>query len=146
MLRSSGVEYSPPRAIRRVTIGAALTYIPICTGTIGTNRCISSSSPATLAFAPEPYGFCQGDCAAVTTSFIPMPFATAITSFPKIASRSRIKYLGASSHGNASRICCAVHVSVGALLKPLLYVLRQGIQPVVGELVAEGGGSVSGKP
>ena len=38
------------------------------------------------------YGFCQGDCAAVTTSFIPMPFATAITSFPKIASRSRIKY------------------------------------------------------
>src|SRR5438094_5483736 len=59
------------------------------------------------------YGFCQGDCAAVNTSFIPMPFATAITSFPKIASRSRIKYLGASSHGNASRICCAVHVSVG---------------------------------
>ena len=33
MLRSSGVEYSPLRAIRRVTIGAALTYTPICTGT-----------------------------------------------------------------------------------------------------------------
>jgi hypothetical protein len=59
------------------------------------------------------YGFCQGDCAAVTTSLIPMPVATAITSFPKMASRSRIKYLGASSHGNASRICCAVHASIG---------------------------------
>ena len=45
--------------------------------------------------------------------FIPMPFATAVTSFPKIASRSRIKYRGAWSHGNASRICCAVHSSVG---------------------------------
>jgi len=59
------------------------------------------------------YGFCQGDRAAVTTSSIPMPFATAMTSFPKMASRSRIKYRGASSHGNASRTCCAVHPSVG---------------------------------
>ena len=59
------------------------------------------------------YGFCQGDRGAVTTSSIPMLFVRATNAPPKIASRSRIQYRGAWSHGNASRICCAVHSSVG---------------------------------
>jgi hypothetical protein len=57
-------------------------------------------------------GFCQGAWGAVSTSSIPIAFAVA--SRPSNAwSRSWIRYRGASSYGNASRSCWAVHAAVG---------------------------------
>ena len=68
---------------------------------LGLNVCATSGSNGNS---------CAESAAA---SSIPMLFVRATNAPPKIASRSRIKYRGAWSHGNASRICCAVHSSVG---------------------------------
>src|SRR5437870_4672194 len=60
------------------------------------------------------YGFCQGDRGAVLTSRIPMAWARLENTTPYTASRSRSKYRGAVSQGNASTSCWAVHSAVGA--------------------------------
>jgi len=49
---------------------------------------------------------------------MPMPSTRLRKVSPWTASRSRRRYLGAESSGNASRICCAVQAEVGALVTP----------------------------
>src|SRR5215472_11471106 len=44
---------------------------------------------------------------------MPIALTWSTKSWPKMRSRSRSRYLGAVSHGKASRICCAVHSAVG---------------------------------
>ncbi len=56
---------------------------------------------------------CQGDRGADSTCLIPIAFTCSTNSWPKILSRSRSRYRGAVSHGNASRSCWAVHSAVG---------------------------------
>src|SRR3982751_6159036 len=49
---------------------------------------------------------------------MPITFPCSTNSGPKIRSRSRSKYRGAVSQGNASRSWCAVHSAVGWAVTP----------------------------
>ena len=71
------------------------------------------SEALSLPFNPSRYGFCQGDRAAVLTSWIPMDCARLENATPYTASRSRMRYRGAVCQGNASTSCWAVHWAVG---------------------------------
>ena len=57
--------------------------------------------------------FCQGEADAVGLSRMPMARNRRVTMAPWIRSRSRMRYRGASSHGKASVIWCAIHPAVG---------------------------------
>ena len=70
-------------------------------------------------------GFCQGERGAVTTSSIPKCLSREQKWLPYMQSRSRIKYFGASSKGNASTICCAVHGAVGCVVTLKCTILRR---------------------
>src|SRR5262249_11050505 len=59
-------------------------------------------------------GILPGACGAIVTSWIPRAFTRHETTAPNTASRSRSRYRGAVSHGNASASCWAVHWAVGA--------------------------------
>src|SRR6266851_7141081 len=58
-------------------------------------------------------GFCHGDRGAVRTSRMPIHLAVSQNFSPYAPSRSRSKYRGALSQGNASKSCRAVHSAVG---------------------------------
>src|SRR4029450_5548944 len=60
------------------------------------------------------YGFCQGDRAAVLTSWIPMDCARLENATPYTAPRARRRYRGAVCQGQAPPSCWAVHWAVGA--------------------------------
>src|SRR4029453_9757862 len=62
---------------------------------------------------PSTYGFCHGDRGAILTSWIPKDRTRLENTAPYTASRSRSRYRGAVSHGNASTSCWAVHSAVG---------------------------------
>jgi hypothetical protein len=59
------------------------------------------------------YARCGGVPGAPSTSRMPRSFSSCGNSPPKIRSRSRGRYRGALSHGNASRCCGAVPSAVG---------------------------------
>src|SRR3954452_6145851 len=57
--------------------------------------------------------FCHGERGAIGLSRMPIARRRCLTTEPKTRSRSRIRYLGADSQGNASVIWRAIHSAVG---------------------------------
>ena len=72
-------------------------------------QALAADEPISLSACP----FCHGDRGAVGRSRMPMAARRRVTAWPYEASLSRMKYLGACSHGKASVIWRATHSAVG---------------------------------
>ncbi len=69
--------------------------------------------------------FARGARIGVRSTSMPLPVATAAKCPPYFASLSRIRNLGASPNGVASRSCWAAHASVGDRMTPTCTLRRE---------------------
>ena len=74
--------------------------------------------PSDLPISLSTYGFCHGDRGAVGLSRMPIARKRCLKIGPYAVSRSRIRYRGALSQGNASMIWREIHSAVGFVVTP----------------------------